>query len=657
MNDTSKEPLLAEGSNAPELSSASVGTLPDLPKKQKVWVKVVLSIVVILLVLGIFLGALGGIVYLKAREMMGSGTALQQSLQASYTAIKSQNLVESKTKLVEAQAQLQDVKKKYDGLGFMRFIPFAGAYYNDGKHGLNAGQSALEAADVALQAIEPYADVLGFSGAGTFTGGSVENRIQLALATLPKIMPVMDQLSGKLENVQSELSQIDERRYPESFRGMVIREKITSAKAFAAGAKEVVTQGKPVLEVLPDIAGATGKRKRYFILFQNDNERRPTGGFMTAFATLLVENGHVTPERSDDIYELDKKFRNKPEIPAILKTYLKTETRWNLRDMNLSPDFKNSMDVFWSYYSKLPGENAKDVDGIITVDTAVLENLVAVLGPVEVPGYGTFSAQNDKRCDCPQIIYALSEIVDRPTPFLRANRKGIIGPMMQSVLQKAYTAPKQLWPALFGSAWKNIEEKHVQFYFFDEKTQAAAESINAAGRVKPTPANSDYLFIVDANLGGAKSNLFVKTSIEQEVEVPQNGVLKKTITMTYKNPFPPSNCNLEAGQLCLNGKLTDWLRIYLPEGAKVTDSLGFDTGTTKTSDELGHAVFEGVFTLQPLNQVKVKITYTVPYTDTKTYRLFMQKQGGAEDITHLMTVNGGQQQVVLDKDKAVTIPF
>ena len=209
MDDTSKEPLLAEGSNAPEISSASVGTFPDLPKKQKVWVKVVLSIVVILLVLGIFLGALGGIVYLKAREMMGSGTALQQSLQASYTAIKSQNLVESKAKLVEAQAQLQEVKKKYDGLGFMRFIPFAGAYYNDGKHGLNAGQSALEAADVALQAIEPYADVLGFSGAGTFTGGSVENRIQLALATLPKIMPVMDQLSGKLENVQSELAQID----------------------------------------------------------------------------------------------------------------------------------------------------------------------------------------------------------------------------------------------------------------------------------------------------------------------------------------------------------------------------------------------------------------------------------------------------------------
>jgi len=314
------------------------------------------------------------------------------------------------------------------------------------------------------------------------------------------------------------------------------------------------------------------------------------------------------------------------------------------------------MDIFWSYMSKLPGE-AKDIDGIIAVDTNVLEKIVAITGPIDVPGYGVFSAEKDKRCDCPQIIYALSEIVDRPTPYLRANRKGILGPMMRSILTKAYTVPKQQWPQLFGEAWKSIEGKHVQFYFFDPKTQAAAESVLAAGRVQPTPENSDYLFIVDTNLGGAKSNLFVQQAVDQEVSAPENGRIKKTVTLTYKNPFAPSNCNLEAGELCLNGKLTDWVRVYLPKGAEHVESLGFDDGSTKSGEELGHMMYEGVFTLQPLNQAKVKITYTVPYTDSKEYRVFVQKQGGTPEIKHMMRVNGGEQEVAVDKDQLVKIAF
>lgn len=468
-------------------------TLPPAMKKPrgKRLFMVFALILVVLVLIGGAAAAVGVFGLAKARELQVKAQDFEHSLTAVTDALKAQNLVEANAKLAESEAKYQALGTSYQALAFLKPLPVVGAYYVDGEHGLNAGRAGLEAGAIALKAIEPYADVLGFTGAGTFTGGSVENRIQLALATLAKVTPVVDELAGKLKEVESELGKIDDKRYPVEFRGKQIRSKITTIKQLAAGASQAIVEGKPVLEVLPDIAGGTGKRKRYLVIFQNDNERRPTGGFMTAFAQLLVENGHVTPERSEDIYELDRKFKNKPEIPEILKTYLKTETRWNLRDMNLSPDFKNSMDVYWSYYSKLPNE-PRDVDGIIAVDTRVLENLVEVLGPVEVPGYGTFSAQKDKRCDCPQIIYALSEIVDRPTPYLRENRKGIIGPMMQAIIQKAYSAPTQMWPVLFSSAWKNIEGKHVQFYFFDEKQQAAAEAINVAGRVKPTPENADY---------------------------------------------------------------------------------------------------------------------------------------------------------------------
>ncbi|HAU99190.1 MAG: hypothetical protein UX04_C0001G0114 [Microgenomates group bacterium GW2011_GWF2_45_18] len=605
-------------------------------------------------IIGVF-GALGFYFYQHAQGMIAIVREIEVSARGSYAEIKAQNLVEAKKHLLSADEKMKELHRAYSALSWTGKIPFAGSYYQDGEHTMNAGQTAIEVGELALQAIEPYADVLGFAGEGTFTGGSVENRIQLALTTLDKVMPVMDQISTKLDTINTELSMIDENRYPESVRGISIRSKITKAKQLSAQASVAIKEGRPVLEVLPSVGGADGKRKRYLVIFQNDKELRATGGFMTAYAFIFVENGVVTQEKSDDIYELDKKFAKKPAIPEILKVGLTTEKKWNLRDMNIDPDFKKSMDTFWEHFQDVPGE-PHEIDGIIAMDTHVLENLVEVLGPIQVPGYGTFTAEKDKRCDCAQIIYALSEIVDRPTPYIREDRKGIIGPMMQAIISKAYDAPKSQWPTLFQSAWANVQGKHVQFYFFDEKTQKAAETVGAAGRLKAPVAGEDYLMLVDVNLGGAKSNMFVKQSVKHTVSAPQNGMVKKTVELTYKNAFPASNCNLEAGQLCLNGELTDWFRAYVPKGSVLDESLGFNTDSVKTYEEGDHMVIEGVFRVVPMGQTKITLSYQVPYTATE-YRLFMQKQGGTDDVTHLFDVEGGETELKLDMDKSVVIPF
>jgi PKD repeat protein len=86
-------------------------------------------------------------------------------------------------------------------------------------------------------------------------------------------------------------------------------------------------------------------------------------------------------------------------------------------------------------------------------------------------------------------------------------------------------------------------------------------------------------------------------------------------------------------------------------------SRGFDDGSVQESTDLGHAVIEGTFRLQPLSQAKIEIIYTVPYTDTKTYTLFMQKQGGTENVTHTLVVNGEEHELILDKDKKVSFGF
>jgi len=219
---------------------------------------------------------------------------------------------------------------------------------------------------------------------------------------------------------------------------------------------------------------------------------------------------------------------------------------------------------------------------------------------------------------------------------------------MRSVLTKSYTAPKSQWPALFSSAFENINGRHIQFYFFDEKSQNVAETINAAGRIKPVE-NSDFLGIVNANLGGAKSNLFISYEVNQVVSAPIDGFIEKTVEITYKNSRNSDNCNLEVGLLCLNSTLRDWTRIYIPAGSELISSQGF-VSDPEMKEDLGFSVIQGYFTLEPLGSAKLALTYKVPYTDSETYRLDIWKQGGIDEIPMLIDVTGGQEQLNVIKD-------
>lgn len=608
-------------------------------------------------ILALFLsvgGVMGFYTYSVVQDLRLQSQEAEQIGRHAYDQFKAQNLPATQEGLNQLEGKLTEIRGTYGRLGFYRFMPIASAYYNDGIHGLNAAEAGLSAGKTTIDAIAPYADVLGFEGEGTFEGGTAEDRLKLVLETLDKVAPQLDAIAADLDLAQQELAQIDERRYPENFRGRPVRSYIVQAKTMSTGAADALTDYRPVIEQLPAMAGGRDERKKYLVLFQNDNELRPTGGFLTAYSVIYVENGKVTLEKSDDIYELDKKFTTRLPIPDALGRYLTTESRWNLRDMNTSPDFKESMDQFYSNYQNVRGE-PQDIDGIIAIDTHVLVDLLTILGPVEVPGYGVYSAETDPRCDCPQVVYALSEIITRPTPYLRDDRKGILGPMMRAVLDKSYAAPRQQWPSLFEAGLKDIAGRHIQLYFFDEELQAAAEQINAAGRLAATD-NADFLGIVNANLGGAKSNLFVTYDVAQTVSRPENGRITKSVEITYRNSRRGDNCNLEAGLLCLNSTLRDWTRLYLPEGSELVEAQGF-TQQPRVYQENGFEVIDGFFILEPNSQAKLRLTYTVPYSDTDTYRVKLWKQGGVSPFNTVFDIDGIEEQVLVDQDRVVEVAY
>lgn len=620
--------------------------------RKKLWLKIILFFVILIFLIfgGIFGISLNFINTLKPEK-----TIVEQRLQDFKTAIKEQNLQKTKETSQKAQADIKRIQEKVQKYRFFSSFPFLKTYYQDLNHGLNAAVAGLKTVDLVVDTITPYADILGLSGGDKekTQGKTTLDRVTFVVTTLDKLRPELENISQELETARKEIDQINPDAYPEEVAGIRLRDKITQAISLLDEASGFINNAKPLLEVMPEIMGVSSPRY-YFLLSQNDAELRPTGGFMTAYGILKVDKGKITPILSEDIYSLDAAWGKKLPPPEPIKKYHKNVFYYYIRDMNLSPDFAESIKpIIDIYQNQIPG--AYKVNGVIAVDTKFLASLIKVLGTIGVPEWGNFSAEIDKRCDCPQVVYRLEELADKPVSTLKTSRKAVIAPLMHSILANAFNSPKEKIGELFSTVLTSIREKHILIYLLDEKEQKAVEAFNLGGRVRNFE-EGDYQLLVDANFAGAKSNLFIKQKIEERIEVGPEGEITKSVVITYNNPYPPSDCNLLTGGLCLNGLYRNWFRFYVPKGSVLLEMTGSEVEPLVYED-LGKTVFEGFFgdkfPLRPQSMAKVSLKYKLPfkYESKKPYKLLIQKQPGVEKYDMVVEFNGQKQEFELREDK------
>lgn len=614
---------------------------PKLGKKALFILPVILIIIV----------ALAIAIVLPAQGVIASAKKTYDQGKITWEAIKKQDVGLAKEELTKTRQSMKDTEKSLTGLAWTQYIPFFGLYYSDAKHAMNAASEGLDAADTVVEAILPYADVLGLKGEGSFVLGSAEDRIQKAVATMDKITPQIPVLEDKLKKVEEELSFINVNRYPAKIGGIEIKNSLAQIKQAASQGRALVSDAGPLLEVLPKLLGEP-KEKKYLVLFQNDKELRASGGFITAYAIFRIEHGVVIPEGSNDIYALDDTLRARTRAPEIILKYLPLVSYFNLRDSNISPDFVESMKLFESLYDKAGGKVA--VDGIIAVDTHVLVTVLDILGGVEAGGIN-YTTENDKRCNCPQVIYELEDYASRPVNYVRTGRKDIIGVLLYEIMRKALaSSPRQYWGRLFQAGLTEVSEKHILAYLHDENAQKGLESLNASGRIREY--EGDYFHVNDSNFAGAKSNLYVQQKVDQKIEVAADGTVKKTVKIDYTNPQPPSDCNLERGELCLNGLLRDVVRIYAPLGSELTDSKGSEV-KVEAKEDLGKTYFEAFITVRPQGKASLELTYTLPFKLAKgsPYALLIQKQPGTDANEYTVAVNNKGEKFNLTTDRELKI--
>lgn len=606
----------------------------------------VTSILIVLLIIGYVL-------------MISPVVGLVQSSQASLRearklvqTVRTQDLDSAKQSIESTRTSLRDTERKLHEQKHWGYIPVVGWYYNDAVHIVRAGFHGLEVATITTEALTPYADILGLKGQGSFLGGTAQERLTKAVQTMDKITPKLDDIGAKLSLVRKEIDQVDPRRYPEGFGKYRLRSRVEQIRTWVDQGESIVVDAKPVLKVLPSVMGEP-KMKTYLVLFQNDKELRPTGGFLSAYAIIRMERGKILAGGSDDIYRLDERRAGYVPPPRPIIRFLpqgdgSPATEWNIRDTNLSPDYRESMETFERFYANVAGR--EQIDGIIGIDTKFVEELMRITGPVYAAGI-QFSADNDPRCNCPNVVYELENYTQRTARLLisrgqNIDRKAILGDLMHGLLTKALGSGHDKFTPLFETALRMGREKHVLLYLKDAKAQEAAERFNWAGRIREF--DGDFLHINDGNFAGFKANLYIEQTVEQKIDIERDGTITKTVTIEYRNP--------QSGDGWLNGRLRDWIRLYVPKGSKLVSSSGSQVAV-ETSEDLGKTVFEGFFTLNPKNVVKLSFTYTLPFkAKGRTLTLLMQKQPGTSDFEHTLIVNGKAQRTVrLSEDKEVTL--
>ncbi len=609
-------------------------------------------------VTGVILLALGSILLLisyifvisPALSLYGHVNTLKNDFSSISEDLRARDLVELEKATLLTDEDLDGLRAARESkFGWAKNISFMriNEFYSDSERFINAGHLGMDALRETSRIVTPFADAAGLRVSEEEEAASDDTGLMEAFQSWVSIMPqVSEEMDGVLDiltRIGEELAPIDTSKYPESFRGVAVRNNVEFAKNSLVNAKEYGPDIKRALVIIPELLGINSAvDKRYMVIMQNDKEIRPTGGFWTNYATFKIKDGLLQSDfTSKDFYSIDyaidviDAFYDFPDAPPAYTKYLKVE-RWFARDTNSSPDLPTSIDNFMFYYDlgmKYDPVDIKPVDGIITIDTRVIEELMSVTGPVTVNGL-TYDADN--------VVLELERIASL-SQREQINRKGVLGDLMEAMLINVFESRTDVWSKLIDTSVDLAVRKHIQAYMFNEEAQALLEKYNFAGRIKD-PVEGDYSYVVQTNLGGDKTNWFVTKVVDHELaKEGDRWVRTVKITYTYDQPGEEYAPFVK--------RFRDWVRVYTPLNTELI-SINGSEDETGTGEERGKTYYHAYIELGPGESKEMTFRYYLPQGVIKDnkYQLLIQKQPGIDSEVHVVTTPSKSSTIEINKD-------
>jgi len=364
---------------------------------------------------------------------------------------------------------------------------------------------------------------------------------------------------------------------------------------------------------------SNGEEKTFLLLFENNMEIRPGGGYLGAFGVLKTKDGTVSDLRIYDSGIFDQRIPDVVESPKPFQEKLNVKA-WKLRDSNFSPDFKVNAIQAEKFYKLGRGE--EKFDGIIGVTTNVLTSFLKITGPVILEGYpGTFGDENA----IIQLEYQVEKGFDEQG-IPREERKSIMNELSKEILKKALELGKVEQLKLIKIVIEDLKKKYIQLYFKDEDLQKTIELIGWDGKVD-TNWDKDFLMLVDANMGAWKSDYFMKRTVEYTADLSQE-IPQATLRITYKHTATEKDW--------MTKNYLTYFQVFTPEESWLDKTENFVDPTFKK--DLGKKSFGAYVDVAIGKEKIVEFSYSLPKELANDYILKIQKQIGVNDVPYKVKV-------------------
>lgn len=132
-----------------------------------------------------------------------------------------------------------------------------------------------------------------------------------------------------------------------------------------------------------DAAFGYERPMRYVVLGQNDQELRPTGGFIGSLGIITVADGQIVERDYRSSVAWDPSTPPTRAMPDPLRQFLGAGY-WYVRDANWSPHFPATATTV---LEMLRTDRGVEADGVIAIDSDFAGALIRVLGPFAIGGF------------------------------------------------------------------------------------------------------------------------------------------------------------------------------------------------------------------------------------------------------------------------------
>ena len=561
--------------------------------------------------------AAGVVLALLARPLVDAkreADAAQSDLKTAKTQLSQQHLAQARSSIADARRHVDAAHAAAHGFGadVWSVVPVAGGAVDDERHLVDA---LAETTSVAELGAEVYPMVSGHDS-HLVNGQAIDMKV---------LQTVVEQVGQIGDHLDRAMAEVDAVKGTTPFVGGATTRAKESALTYLQPVHDSYAKAGPLVASLPSIVGADGPRT-YLIAMLNPAELRYSGGGALSFTTMRFDQGRVTFGTSVNVDDLLAHGNTQRWRPVHGNPFHRGGPM-RVTSATFSPWWSiSSEELLRGYEATYPGVK---LDGVIGLDLQALADVFRVTGPVDLPHFGTITADN--------LVHTLAGSYGH---FASVEVRHQLNEELIPAFRQKFFEGGQMADKL-GALVSSADGRHFFTYFRQGSIQRPFAQLGLSGDLAHT--GHDYIGVFTQNLNGSKVDYWQHRALASTVQLHSDGSAAVHLKVDVTNAAPAYTLPTPDPKVGYDTRYLDTLiGVFLPRfvqlGTVSADGVPFKPFVRhpNTAGVLNRKFFAHHVLLNAGESTRLDADYTVPSASVKnpdgtmTYTLDVDPQ----DLVH-----------------------